>query len=188
MLPRIAGEIAREPHCWTLVLCPPGTEQATAEELCDELLYPLAEEVPTPGTPHVLAAEPDVVDRISDLPVADAALVVGLGLWSEESLRNFDLVRNRMVGGVRVVIVLEAPFAEVARKCLPNVWSLFGPRVWRFERHNALDVAARLAELRSQFGLNDDDLQELIQSGRLALDPPVVEWLALLGRGDLIRD
>ena len=129
---------------------------------------------------------PDVVRAGSS---GDVVVVVGLERLDQAVLAKLDLRRNRMVGASSLVLVLSEEFVPAVRRWMPNTWSLIGPRGWWVETKDSdLDVDERLASLRERFGLTDNQLVAEAERGELPLDPPLVEWLVLLGRGDLLDD
>lgn len=67
----------------------------------------------------------------------------------------------------------------------PHLFSLLGGHVLPWAPP-ALDVEARLASLRAGTGLSDQQVIDQASTGTLLADPVFAEWLALLGRGDLL--
>lgn len=47
------------------------------------------------------------------------------------------------------------------------------------------EIAERLRQLREHYGLTDEDVLSQATQGTLSPEPEFVEWLILLGRGDL---
>ena len=45
----------------------------------------------------------------------------------------------------------------------------------------------RLASFRDHYGLTDAEMVRAVQAGQWSIDPPIAEWLVLIGRGDLLR-
>jgi len=124
-------------------------------------------------------------DLALELGETRATLVQVVDL-TDSDLDTMERERNRIVGTGSVVFLgTEEQLGRVAARA-PHCWSLVGPDYWVIEPGAQLDVAARLADLRAQTGLTDAQVLDAVASGRLPADPLWAEWLALLGRGDLL--
>lgn len=186
-LSRVVAEIEREPGSWTAVYCESGSEDKSAEAVVDAMDD--AQAVGEGGSTTMVRAGQDLPDVVEGSSSGDVVVVVGLERMDAAALAALDLRRNRMVGGASVVLVMPEGFVPAVRRYMPNTWSLIGPRGWWVESTgSALDVDERLASLRERYGLTDDQLVAEAERGELPLDPPMVEWLVLLGRGDLLDD
>lgn len=127
------------------------------------------------GVPALVAT--DLIAPSTDLRVVDVTRMTA------DDWRAVDEARERLTWPLVLVGDNEAlaRFAEHA----PHLWSLVGAHVFDWAPP-ALDAEARLASLREETGLGDDDVLTRAEAGTLPADPVFAEWLALLGRGDLL--
>lgn len=183
---RVAAEIEREAGSWTAIFCEDGQERGVA----DAMLVAIedAQAVAEGGTARVLEADGELPETIARMPHNAAAVVIGLERLQARRLSALDLRRNVMIGGASVVLIIPRSLVPLIRAHMPNTWSLVGPRGWWIEMpEDTLDIEQRLASLRKQHGTTDEQVIEQAEARQLPLDPPFVEWLVLLGRGDLLE-
>jgi hypothetical protein len=116
-----------------------------------------------------------------------AARVVTPSQWTDEQIRALDGDRTSLVGGPPTALVgLDTDLARFATLA-PHTWSWVGPDLWELDvAEGQLDVEARLRSLREGTGLDDDEVIARAERGELPAEPMWAEWLALLGRGDLV--
>ena len=116
---------------------------------------------------------------ISDLDQADA-----------ERWRALDVNRSAWLREGAVVLWLSA--AGVTNLCsyAPNIRSIVGGSIFNLGTDGgAMTVAERdqqIADLESHFEMNSAEVIKQAESGVLPSEPHFVEWLVLLGRGDLV--
>jgi len=105
---------------------------------------------------------------------------------TDEYLREFDAARNQLLGKTILFCTTELGLERLALLC-PNVYSWIGGQCFAFdESEGVMNVEERLESLRRHFHLSDAEVIEHATLGTLPTDPAFVEWLALLGRGDLL--
>lgn len=116
-------------------------------------------------------------------------LIAGGDGFSDEDWRRLDLGRSRLArNGTTVLILGERAFGRLEGMA-PNLASWIGGAAWRLSEPTPLDsvsVSQRLVALRAWSGMNDAEVVEQAEDGVLPNDPSYAEWLALLGRGDLL--
>lgn len=105
----------------------------------------------------------------------------------DEGWRALVVSRSRWLAGPTVVLVVDvAAWRDLARLA-PDVASWLRGKVFQWQPEQDLfDADARLASLREQFGYTDEEVVRLAEAGRLPADPAFGEWVALVGRSDLL--
>ena len=189
-LEQALDEAVREAGSWTLCLLP----EVGADDLVTAVQQLLEDVrmVEDGGEVERVPAGPGLPDALrqragrGEGAAAAVVLVTGLSDLDDADLARIDLLRARMVPGPTVVAIAAEADVGRLRAAMPNLWSVLGGRVFPVER-TAAPVAERCAALAAELQLDEAALLAGVRSGELALDPPVVEWLALLGRGDLLR-
>ena len=72
----------------------------------------------------------------------------------------------------------------------PNLASFIGGNVFAIGQDDGLlseaEIAERLSQYRQHYAMTDKELIEKASKRQLPWEPEFAEWLALLGRGDLI--
>ena len=121
--------------------------------------------------------------ELADVPHA----VTDLRGLSDEALVELDRTRDSRVGSTsQVFLGSAADLSRLARNA-PHTWSLVGPDCWTLDPEaDRLDVPARLEQLRTLTGWTNEAVLAAAIAGTLPNDPVWAEWLALLGRGDLL--
>ncbi|MCB9762426.1 MAG: hypothetical protein H6739_21695 [Alphaproteobacteria bacterium] len=158
---------------------------AVLQELEEELAFGLEEEAGEVSS--VEGVGPKGIPRILERPAGDVVLWTGLEAASDDDLRRLDTARNRLMGGPMLVIVTTEEGAAQLRRHAPNLWSWVGSRCFVVaEQDRGAQLERRLESLREATGLTDEAVITRAQAGELPPDPVFGEWLALLGRGDLV--
>ncbi len=158
----------------------PGAASEFREEL--ELLD---ETTPVETVEGVASAE-QVWNAVERHP-RSTVVISGLVKMDDAELVRLDLHRNRMLRTEALVFLLGPTDAVRLRQRAPNMASWVGGHWFRLEQASAESLREeRLGSLREERGLSDEKLVDGVETGRIDVDPPVAEWLALLGRGDLI--
>lgn len=133
----------------------------------------------------------DSVQHIEGLPADPAATGIVIttlrdGVAAEE-WRALDLARSRWTGGPTVVFVLgPAGWHDLCAEA-PDLASWMRQKVWLWKpERDAMDVDSRLGSLRAHFRLTDAAVVTMAVTGKLPAEPAFAEWIALLGRGELL--
>lgn len=185
----LAYRIATQRHSWCVAISPDHGPTDVAAALAEQLQFELESDEEEPGTCHRLTALSSLPDNVHAIPPGDAVVISGLDELNDAVLSHIDLERNRMVPGPSVVLVIPASSLPRLHKRLPNIWGLVGSEVWSLlGSEERLDVPARLAQLKEETGLAGDEVLQMAANGALPPDPQFIEWLILLGRGDLIGE
>ncbi len=170
------------------VLLVPREDRSVVEDLRQELSIQtgsalLAIEKDEGGLDNVLervrtAAEPVVV-------------ISGLEKWSDHDFSALDINRSRLETGAFVIFAVDLETAARLLDRAPNLRSIIGANVfiWAPDAARMLpgEIDVRLQQLRDHYGKSDDEILSEASAGALSPEPQFVEWLILLGRGDLVR-
>ena len=120
----------------------------------------------------------------------DPVLIPDLNQADAERWRVLDVNRSAWLREGAVVLWLSA--AGVTNLCsyAPNIRSIVGGSIFNLGTDGgAMTVAERdqqIADLESHFEMNSAEVIKQAESGVLPSEPHFVEWLVLLGRGDLV--
>lgn len=184
----VADAAVMAPDTWAVITAPEAALREARDELAEEIRLALRDG--DDGGACTLIHAPDTPGGfIDDLASARPGIVLLTGLeeLDDGAIRSLDLQRNRLVGRASFVILATEAVAERLARLAPNLWSLVGPKAFRLDQSiGRMDVDARLASMREATGLDDDEVVRRAEAGGLPADPMYAEWLALLGRGDLL--
>jgi hypothetical protein len=173
---------------WTVLVCASELVEQVAEELFEEFEF-LASEEPS-STVRLMAMDFDGYAFLAKLTQAPPSSVCVVHAKAEQLISAIGIVeaaRGRLVAGPNVVIITDDTGARTFAENAPNLWSWVGTRVWtHVGRIATANVDARLESLRAATGQTDSEVLRLAEAGQLNPDPVYAEWLALLGRGDLL--
>ena len=120
----------------------------------------------------------------------DPVLVTDLDGADAERWRALDVNRSAWLREGAVVLWLSA--AGVTNLCAyaPNIRSIVGGSIFHLGTDGGAMTATerdqRIADLESHFEMTSAKVISLAESGGLPAEPHFVEWLVLLGRGDLV--
>lgn len=170
------------------LLIAPSHDSGIADQLRDEL------EVQS-GSALVLidGSSLSFADLLEQVRQAESpvVLITGLDSWQNALFRSLDVNRSRLDSGAFVIFQLDLPGAARFFANAPNIRSWFGTRVFIVAPDpgsmSAEEVSSRLEQLRNHYKLTDEAVIEQAEKRSLPAKPHFVEWLVLLGRGDLVR-
>jgi hypothetical protein len=132
----------------------------------------------------------DLVEQIIQSS-EDYLLLWTFEAWNCEDWHRLDACRSSLSKPRGGMLVLSSTSAEMMLNCAPNFCSWVGSRVYALEKDSEfltdLDREIRLSALREWSGLSDAAVVESAESYQLPRTPEYIEWLILLGRGDLIE-
>lgn len=133
-------------------------------------------------------------DLIATIDTSEAQyVIVGVGETAPRSVwKQLDLLRDQIARRRSVVFVLTRDAFVAMQKGAPSVSAMLGSAVYELEEGAGTlsqdEREGRLAALRTEYGLTDEQVVDRAARGDLDLDPHIAEWLVLLGQGDLIRN
>lgn len=172
---------------WMAILCPTEDDDSKLTSLKDELaaVLEISARVVT-----LQKAEFEELVELLHSPAHDAVVLKLNPDWSAEQWSRFDLMRSSFERNGPIVLWLPASAFAMLSEYAPNIRSFVGPSVFIAGSDGGLmseeDRRDRLTALGQYYGLTDDEIIQKSQSGTLSPEPHFVEWLILLGRGDLI--
>ena len=176
----------RGSSAWFVVLRPAEEEDALANFVAD-LSAVLDQPV------RVVRSSGSTFEKLrSDLnePAGDPVLIPDLDQADTERWSALDVNRSAWLREGAVVLWLSS--AGLANLCryAPNIRSFVGGSIRNLGTDGgAMTVAEhdqRIADLESHFKMNSAEVIRQAESGALPTEPHFVEWLVLLGRGDLV--
>lgn len=170
---------------WSILLVEADQLQATVSALAEELQG--QDETPvlalTPATPDELVARLQTTDDAT-------VLLSGLDGFTGSDWQHVDLLRSRLARRGSTILLLSTASAIRLTESAPNLSSWLGSTMWRVDPSantlSAQESEQRLVVLRASTSMSDADVLARAERGDLPRDPEFAEWLALLGRGDLV--
>ena len=118
-------------------------------------------------------------------------LIYGFEAWHADEFASLDINRSRLETGSFLVFSADLKTAGHFLDNAPNIRSYFGANIFRVGLDpswmSPQQIAQRLNDLRSQYGLSDSEVADQAIHGSLPPEPHLLEWLVLLGKGDLVR-
>lgn len=170
---------------WSILIVEPVQAPTTITALLEELRD--LDETP------VLSLEPSTAEAfVERLQASGEATVIlsGLDDFTENDWQHIDLLRSRLARQGSTILLLSTAATIRLTESAPNLSSWLGSTLWRLDSSaNILspqESEQRLARLRDSLAMSDAEVVALAEQGGLPRDPEFAEWLALLGRGDLV--
>jgi hypothetical protein len=141
---------------------------------------------------HRIVDAKDAENLAKQMALYQGPIVVsGVHLWDSSEWAHLDQLRSRFLRTERTVLVIDEQTLRHIMQLAPNFSSWLGANVVRHQSHSPVltteERESRLAALRNRFGISDTDVVFQAESGTMPSDPEFVEWLVLLGRGELIH-
>ena len=128
----------------------------------------------------------EVIQNIEPHPRDKIILVTGIEDLVRGELEALDLKRNALLGRTLLFCTNREGLKRLASHA-PNIYSWFAGQCLQFDAaEGVMNVQERLESLRNHYRLSDADVVERAVAGQLPPEPAFVEWLTLLGRGDLL--
>jgi hypothetical protein len=123
-------------------------------------------------------------------PTSDGVILHGFELFNPDLWRAWDINRSRFErAGPIVLWVSPASLANLCNNA-PNLKSFIGGSVFALNSSGSVitdeERLLRVRELEEHYHVSSEEVIKSAEAGRLQPDPHFVEWLVLLGRGDLI--
>jgi len=120
-----------------------------------------------------------------DIAVLVANVSPEPALWS-----SLDLMRSALERKGPVVLWLPADCVAGLSEHAPNIRSFIGGSIYVVGPDGGLmteeDRQKRLGELAKHYGLTNEEIVRRAEAKTLSSEPHFIEWLVLLGRGDLV--
>ena len=174
-------------YAW-LVLIPSGQPgENSIADLRDELEVALntTVRIVTAGTAHVHDLVLTIVERSDDV-----VLLCDLDEWSDENWAALDIQRSALERRGAMVLMLSPASLVRLSNVAPNIRSYIGGSIFQLASGGGMLTGSerdlRIRALEGYYGLTSQQVVEKAEQHILPLDPSFVEWLVLLGRGDLV--
>lgn len=172
---------------WLAVLTVAGDPSALLDELRTELRSILQKPA------RVVHLEPSTFEELREAlhqPDDDAVILSsGMGL-TPEKWRSLDIMRSALERKGPVILWLSPGDVANLTEHAPNIHSFIGGSIFLTGPDGGIMTEAerqeRLNELSQHFGFSGDEAVRKAEAGELPHEPEFVEWLVLLGRGDLL--
>lgn len=178
----IRGETA-----WLAVLSPAADSTAALDQLQTELQSILQR------LSRVIQLEHSTFEELREAlhqPDDDAVILSsGTGL-KQEKWRSLDIMRSALERKGPVILWLSPGDVANLTGYAPNIRSFIGASIFLAGPDSGIMTDAerqeRLNELSQHFGFTGDEAVRRAEARELPHEPEFVEWLVLLGRGDLL--
>jgi len=132
----------------------------------------------------------DAWARQMQQPHDDAVILDGFDPWTAHDWHEADYLRSRLTRTGPQVWLLRSDGVDDLVRHAPNLASFIGGNVFAISQDAGLlsenEIEERLSHYRTHFAMTDQALLERVTKHEIEWEPELAEWLALLGRGDLI--
>jgi hypothetical protein len=176
----------RGPFSWFAVLSPVPDNDSAIDNLVADLAAVLDTAV------RIVRYSGSIEVLISDLhaPASDPVLIVNLNAAYAEQWSALDINRSGLVREGPIILWLSVESLTRLCACAPNLRSFLGGSIFRLaasgDEMTSTERQERLADLESHFQISGSEVIAQAEAGTLPPEPHFVEWLVLLGRGDLV--
>jgi hypothetical protein len=180
----IRGPDARS---WIVLLLPPQETDQALENLRTDLSSMLEQ----PNRVFDLLKEPFEQLSVSlHQPDDDIVILVARADLEATRWSSLDVMRSAFERKGPIVLWLSPDCLPRLSEHAPNIRSFVGGGIFAAGPDGGMmteeDRQERLKQLAERYLLTDDEIVARAQSGNLSSEPHFIEWLVLLGRGDLV--
>jgi len=123
-------------------------------------------------------------------PPGDVVVLVGLDDWSRDSWTSLDINRDGMAREGPLIFWLSPSGVLGLCRHAPNIRSFVGGSIFPLGPEKGVmseeERQRRLEQFAGHFQLRNEQVIQMAEAGTLPPEPEFVEWLVLLGRGDLV--
>jgi hypothetical protein len=172
---------------WLVVLSPVTDSSAALDQLQTELQSILQKPA------RVIQLEPSTFEELCEVlhqPDNDAVILSGGTGLRPEKWRSLDIMRSALERTGPVILWLARDDIANLANFAPNIRSLIGGSIFVAGLDGGImtegERQERLNELSQHFRLTREEVVRKAEAKELPLEPEFVEWLVLLGRGDLV--
>jgi len=171
---------------WFVIVCV-GDDGSVLESFAIELQATLEAQI---RVISLQGLSPDQVREALLGPPDDVLILTGLESYVQSDWRALDVNRSRLVRSGPIVLWLS--FAGLTQLCkhAPNLRSFIGGSIFTLshsgEAMTERERLERISELESHYNRTSEELIQQATTRELPPEPEFVEWLVLLGRGDLV--
>ncbi|MGD0221448.1 MAG: hypothetical protein ABSF71_03855 [Terriglobia bacterium] len=172
---------------WVAVLTPATDSSASLDQLQTELQSVLQKPA------RVIQLETSTFEELREAlhqPDGDAVILSGGTGLTLEKWRSLDIMRSALERKGPVILWLSPGDVAHLIEHAPNIRSFIGGSIFLAGPDRGImtetERQERLKELSQHFGFSGAEAVRKAQAGELPHEPEFVEWLVLLGRGDLL--
>ncbi len=177
----------RGKHAWLAVLVPPTDPGIALDGLRAELSSLLQ------GPTRVLSLRDSSFEQLreslhqpdDDIVILSADADLGPEKWS-----SLDVMRSSLERSGPVILWIPPDALPGISEFAPNIRSFIGPSIFNVGAEGGMMTQAErqstLKELGQHYELSNEEVIRRAESKELSPEPHFVEWLVLLGRGDLV--
>lgn len=174
-------------YTWFVVIPPGDPGENSLADVRDELEVALGITIRT-----VTAGTAPVHDFIAAVMTnpSDTVLLSGLDEWEDAHWQALDIQRSALERPGTIILMLSPSSVVRLSNSAPNIRSFIGgsfiPLAPGRGALTESERRARIKNLETSYGLPSAEIIAKAEHKNLAPDPIFVEWLVLLGRGDLV--
>ncbi len=174
-------------NAWIAVLSPPGGPALALDELRTELrsILQISARVLPLGT-----ATFEGLREALQQPNDDAVLLSAGADLTPEKWSSLDIMRSALERTGPVILWLAPNDVANLTQFAPNIRSFIGGSIFIAAPDGGImteeDRQRRVKELEKQYQLTNGEIVRRAESKQLPPEPHFVEWLVLIGRGDLV--
>jgi hypothetical protein len=176
-----------ESSSWSIFLQPPADSEEALSRLIDELSAQL--ECPVRAI-SVAGQSIEYLRQALHSPDDDIVVVTGADAWNADAWSAADVNRSGLTRPGSLILYLSVASLERLCRYAPNIQSFIGGSIFQLAPGgDLLDEAGReqrLRDLSDHYHLQNAEVVRKAMEKSLPAEPEFVEWLVLLGRGDLI--
>ncbi len=172
---------------WIAVLSPATDSAAVLDQLQTELQSILQK------PSRVILLKPSTFEELREAlhqPDDDAVVLSGGTGLTPEKWRSLDVMRSALERNGPVILWLAPGDIANLADYAPNIRSFIGGSIFFAGPDGGImtetERQERLTELSQHFRLTGEEVVRKAEAKELPLEPEFVEWLVLLGRGDLV--
>jgi hypothetical protein len=172
---------------WLAVLIPSTNSEIALDGLRADLSSLLQK--PT----RVLSLEGGTFEQLrADMhqPTDDIVILTTRGDLGQDQWRAFDLMRSALERRGPVILCISADVFFGFSEFAPNIRSFIGPSIFIAASEGSImteaEIQTRVQEFTLHYGYGNEELIRRAMSNELPSEPQFVEWLVLIGRGDLV--
>jgi hypothetical protein len=174
-------------YLWIVLVSPPPIEDIDSglitAELAEVTLVPV----------RTISQTQFLFDTLRDAlhTPDDDIVVVLIGEWSEDDWRRFDINRSALERTGAILLWITTAQLVGFATAAPNIRSFVGVSIFYIGADGGAMSepvrARRVRELEEHYQMKSEEMLLAAQRGEFFREPQALEWLILLGRGDLIQ-
>ncbi len=174
-------------NAWLAVLSPPADPSVALEQLQIELQSIL--QMPARLIPLETSTFESLRESLHQ-PGDDAVVLSGGAGLTAAKWSSLDIMRSALERTGPVILWLDSDDIANLVEFAPNIRSFIGASIFVAGPDGGImtdsERRERLQELEQRYALTDKEVVRKAEAKELPLEPEFVEWLVLLGRGDLV--